>query len=119
MKKGKPQTSTKPDIRFLGLSRIMAKDGYIYIRTEGHPNSSKGYVPEHRLVVERMIQRFLRPGEVVHHLDNDRANNEINNLMLFKNAKEHAKFHNKIKRTGYTKDVIDQINRRWEEQKCK
>jgi len=116
MKKGKSRTNTEPDIRFLGLSRIMDKQGYIYIKTEGHPHASKGYVPEHRLVVERMVERFLRPEEIVHHLDQDKANNEVNNLMLFKNAKEHAKFHNKIKRTGYTKDVIDQINRRWNEQ---
>lgn len=45
--------------------------------------SSKGYVPEHRLVMARLIGRPLdRYTETVHHIDGDRLNNEATNLQL-------------------------------------
>ena len=31
----------------------------------------KGYVYEHRLVMEEKIKRFLKPWEIVHHIDKD------------------------------------------------
>lgn len=48
-----------------------------------------GYVPQHRLKVAQEIGRSLKSEEVVHHIDHDSQNNEIENLMLFRNNKEH------------------------------
>lgn len=48
---------------------------------------------KHRVVAEKMLGRPLRPGEVVHHKDGDKHNNDPENLMIFKSQKEHVKYH--------------------------
>lgn len=50
-------------------------------------------IHEHRRVAEQMLGRKLRPGEVVHHIDRDKHNNEPDNLMIFANQSEHIKWH--------------------------
>lgn len=75
--------------------RIIDKKGYILLHTPHHPNCSNlGYVPEHRLVMEKNIGRFLNPEEVVHHINEIKDDNKIENLELFKNGGDHTKFHN-------------------------
>ena len=54
-----------------------------------------GYVLEHRLKVAKEIGRPLKSEEVVHHIDHDPQNNDIENLMLFRNNREHKLYeHN-------------------------
>lgn len=57
-----------------------------------------GYITEHRLVMAKFLQRNLTKTEVVHHIDHNPSNNNIENLMLFKNNSEHKKYEaiNKI-----------------------
>ena len=50
---------------------------------------------EHRRVAEQMLGRALNPGEVVHHIDRDKHNNDPRNLMVFSNQAEHRKWHAK------------------------
>lgn len=72
--------------------------GYILIRNPNHPNASiSGYVPEHRLVMEANIGRYLRREEVVHHLDFDKTHNNIDNLHLFQNESGHRKYEHFLK----------------------
>jgi hypothetical protein len=57
--------------------------GYIRIQAKDHPHvASDGYIPLHRKIVEDSIGRYLRPDETVHHIDGDKANNDISNLMI-------------------------------------
>lgn len=50
-------------------------------------------VHTHRLVAEKMIGRKLRKGEVVHHMDGNKRNNNPSNLKVFANQAEHARWH--------------------------
>lgn len=72
--------------------RIIDVDGYVLVRVKDHPSAdSRGYVREHRLIVERLLGRHLSPEEIVHHLDGDRANNDPANLELFASNGDHLR----------------------------
>lgn len=47
----------------------------------------------HRFNIECKIGRKLYQGEVVHHIDGNKLNNNINNLILLKNQSQHIKLH--------------------------
>jgi len=46
------------------------------------PPMGNGYVLEHRLVMAKVLGRPLLPTETVHHIDNDKSNNQPSNLQL-------------------------------------
>ena len=52
---------------------------------------------EHRVVAERMIGRPLLPGEVVHHIDGNKRNNDERNLVVFSSQADHARSHAELK----------------------
>lgn len=73
--------------------RIKDKHGYIFINKPEHPFcDNKGYIREHRLVVESQIGRYLTPKEVVHHRGK-RDDNRPENLIAFINESVHQRFH--------------------------
>lgn len=90
------------------------RQGYILLNIPDHPQAKKGWVQEHRVVVEKFIGRYLNPEEVVHHLDFDKENNKIDNLMIFPNQKAHMKFHTKLAQFGLTNPIKRQIANRWD-----
>lgn len=92
LRKGKkfPEFSGENHPRWKG-GRI--KHGkYIDVLSPNHPNRSKrGYVLEHRLVMEKHLGRYLLTKEVVHHINGIKDDNRIENLEFFANKKEHLK----------------------------
>jgi len=68
--------------------------GYVFISSPGHPHAGKrGYVAEHRLVVETYLKRFLKgKNEPVHHLNNIKDDNRPKNLIAFANQPAHNSF---------------------------
>jgi len=85
----------------MSISKIKQSDRYIYVKLKDHPNAKGGWYPEHRLVAEQFLGRYLKPEEVIHHIDLIKDNNNILNLMLFANNKEHMKWHTQLRRYGY------------------
>ncbi len=68
--------------------------GYIYVKCPNHPHrSNRGYVLEHRLVMERHLGRYLTPMEIVHHKNKNTSDNRLSNLQLCSNHREHQKIH--------------------------
>lgn len=72
--------------------------GYVFVLCKNHPYCVNGYVLEHRLVMEVAIGRYLKPKEVVHHINGICGDNTPENLMLFACNGEHLKYHAKEKR---------------------
>ena len=71
-----------------------SRNGALLIYMPDHPNASDDYVFLHRLIMEDLIGRLLKPDELVHHIDKNSANNVPSNLQIV-SASEHAKIHNK------------------------
>ena len=47
----------------------------------------------HRQVAERILGRPLQEGEIVHHIDGNKLNNDPENLMILPSQAEHARLH--------------------------
>lgn len=60
--------------------------GYIRLNTKGNKT-------EHRYLMEKHLGRKLTKTEVVHHINNNPEDNNIENLYLCKNQSEHMKIH--------------------------
>ena len=74
----------------------VAYGGYIFELCPDHPKANPfGFVPQHRLVVERRLGRYLAPGQQVHHFDENKLNNDPSNLEVLTRS-EHMRHHRKM-----------------------
>lgn len=91
--------------------RNIDKDGYVNIYCPNHPRCRKWtpYILEHRLVMEKMIGRYLLPEEVVHHKDGNKQNNSPENLQLFSENREHLAHELKGRCPKWTKRGLARI----------
>lgn len=101
MPKGEEHYNWKGGIRKGG------KEGYTREKCPAHPYcDDRGYVLQHRLVMEKHLGRQLLPTEVVHHINRDTNDNRIENLMVY-NKGEHTTLHRIGKNhTDIAKDKI-------------
>lgn len=77
--------------------RLRKNDRVIVFKPDNHhaftSGTLKGYVYEHIYNAECKLGRELLPGEVVHHIDENKVNNDPDNLLVFKSSYDHATFH--------------------------
>lgn len=72
------------------------RDGYVYVYAPTHPFAKRsgqgggGYVLEHRLIMERIIGRYLHQDEDVNHVNGNKGDNRPENLRL---VLHHAHYH--------------------------
>ena len=68
--------------------------GYVWIRKPNHQNhNGRGYVLEHRFVVEQKIKRLLKTNEIVHHINGIKTDNRTENLSVISRG-ENSKIRN-------------------------
>jgi hypothetical protein len=78
------------------IEKTVSKGDYIYAVVKNHPKATKnGYVLLHRVVMENYLGRLLNENEVVHHKDENKKNNNIDNLELMDRV-EHVSYHGKM-----------------------
>lgn len=76
-------------------SREKASESHKALAGPGKPDNYKRHLGKrvHREVAEKMLNRSLLPGEVVHHINGDRHDNRPENLMVFSSQQEHVAYH--------------------------
>lgn len=75
-----------------------------YYKNRNHKNPAEPYIDNtgylrhnnerlHRKIVQQEIGRKLEHDEVVHHLDGNKLNNDLNNLVIFPDNRSHLLYH--------------------------
>lgn len=80
--------------------KYISSDGYEMVKCENefHPSGRQKYKKAHVLIMEEYLGRELKTqqgnmGEQVHHIDGDKLNNNLKNLVLCKDTREHRNLH--------------------------
>ena len=89
----KPKQEKPKKIDTFHKGYTISWNGYKMIYLPIHPPcDGKGYIREHILVMEKYLGRYLTEDEIVHHIDENKLNNDINNLKLMTKY-EHKCYH--------------------------
>lgn len=93
-----PKQGRGPDSYGWKGGRIIKGDGYYGVWNPEHERAdNQGYVYEHTLVYEENTGELPQKGEVLHHIDLDKLNNDFTNLFLC-GHKEHLVCHRSIEK---------------------
>ena len=96
-------------------SPVLIGTGYIWVWCPEHPDANKGkrgkrgYIAEHRLVMSNHLKRRLTPDEHIHHINGNKSDNRIENLILMSNSEhriEHAKHFTEEEKAAHAKGLI-------------
>lgn len=111
--KGNKNSSWKSDKKITSY-------GYIKVRSLDHPfRDCDGFVFEHRLIAEKYLlsdensveingKKYLKPNYTVHHKDENKLNNKIENLQIM-TKEEHSRIH-ALKRSEKTRKSVDKFD---------
>ena len=80
---------------------IAYRNGYKMIHYPEHPKNQNGYVYEHRIIMEDLLNRILGNKETIHHKNGNKLDNSMENLELIIKS-EHQRLHSELReRDGY------------------
>jgi hypothetical protein len=82
--------------------RYINDHGYMMIYNPKHPRNRKGYVSEHRLVLEQHLDAMILPWIHVHHKNGNRLDNRIENLDPLTSS-QHCGMHAEDHQSGRNK----------------
>jgi hypothetical protein len=87
-------SSRKADISPHWKGGVLIIDGYRWLYNPHHPNATKGrrYIAEHRMVMSEFLGRPLLSSELIHHLNGNRLDNRLDNLIIV-SRKKHNHIH--------------------------
>lgn len=77
---------------FNGVYKQIDDKGYYKVFEPYHPLAVGGRVREAHLIAYEKLGVILQKGEVLHHIDEDRTNNDPTNLMVMTRA-DHTRHH--------------------------
>jgi hypothetical protein len=108
VKENNPSKKGAESIHWKG-GLIPDKSGYMMRYMPDHPFANGiGYVREHRLVMEKHLGRYLTKQEVIHHKNDIKDDNRLENLEILIDQSNHATIHN----TGQQRAKKD-MSKRW------
>lgn len=79
-----------------GEYRQLRSDGYIVVREPDHPRARFGRVPEQVIIAEKALGRYLKDGELAHHLNENKQDNRNENLLVC-DTSYHTWLHMRMK----------------------
>lgn len=66
-------------------------------------------VYEHDFICEMKLGRYLRPNEVVHHIDFDKSNNSLDNLIVLTKS-DHLRLHAALRKGVPFEEAVKGVN---------
>lgn len=98
------------EFQMFKIVSICKGGGYRYCRTMPlHPKANaKGLYPLHRALMEKKLRRFLKDGEIVHHLDGNKSNDALSNLQVMP-SRDHSRLH---RRDGFVWYACNRCSRK-------
>lgn len=103
----RPQFSRENSGRW-GGGEYISSDGYKMVKIEGEflPSGRQKYQREHILIYEKFLGRKLKTtrgyhGEQIHHIDGNKLNNSLENLVFCENITEHRNLHCQLGEIAY------------------
>jgi HNH endonuclease len=80
---------------------VRRSKGYIFVQMPEHPNAGPtGYVRQHALVMSQHLGRPIAANEVVHHKNEDRTDNRLENLEVMTRSAHHSLHHRGVIKPG-------------------
>jgi hypothetical protein len=91
--------------------RTISSHGYVLVKVDADSFSTiaNGYAYEHKYMMEKKLGRRLMKGEMVHHLNHNKQDNRIENLLLCtltEHKYQHRKHPNKLQLPGSQNPLV-------------